>query len=379
MIRVCYLLLSRTYAMHLYTADLAQGVLDAGGEAHLITVARHPAGLYDPRVIVHPVWTGQGRTLELGPGLHGGIGQVLEAVQAVNPDVVHITGPQLYTPWIMRRLRSRGFPAVHTLHDLDPHPGAGYGPLLYLWNRAAIADAGAVLVHGERYRRRLLSSGLPEERAVYLPLLHGFLDHAHALGLARELAAPAPPSPQPPASPTALFFGRVGRYKGIDVLSQAWSALPARPANWRLVIAGQSEGGMDWPSAGESVDRRDRLVLDDEAIDLFRQCSVLVLPYIGATQSALIAAAYSFGRPVIVTDSGALAEYVVPGETGWVVPEGDAIALAGALREALADPEGCQRMGAAGREWYDGQRRNERAGLLTMYSRVAVARAGGRS
>ena len=136
---------------------------------------------------------------------------------------------------------------------------------------------------------------------------------------------------------------------------------------------------MDWPSAGESVDRRDRLVLDDEAIDLFRQCSVLVLPYIGATQSALIAAAYSFGRPVIVTDSGALAEYVVPGETGWVVPEGDAIALAGALREALADPEGCQRMGAAGREWYDGQRRNERAGLLTMYSRVAVARAGGRS
>ena len=87
------------------------------------------------------------------------------------------------------------------------------------------------------------------------------------------------------------------------------------------------------------MDRRDRRVLDDEAIDLFRRCSVLVLPYIGATQSALIAAAYSFGMPVIVSDSGALAEYVVPGETGWVVPEGDSAALAAALREALSDPE----------------------------------------
>ena len=39
---VLYLLLSRTYAMHLYTADLAQGVLDAGSSAHLVTVDRYP-------------------------------------------------------------------------------------------------------------------------------------------------------------------------------------------------------------------------------------------------------------------------------------------------------------------------------------------------
>jgi len=99
---------------------------------------------------------------------------------------------------------------------------------------------------------------------------------------------------------------------------------------------------------------------------------VLVLPYIGATQSALIAAAYSFGMPVIVSDSGALAEYVVPGETGWVVPEGDAPALASALREALGDPERCRAMGAAGRRWYDERRAEERAGLLELYSAMVA-------
>jgi glycosyltransferase involved in cell wall biosynthesis len=99
-----------------------------------------------------------------------------------------------------------------------------------------------------------------------------------------------------------------------------------------------------------------------------------VLPYIGGTQSGLVAEAYMFGKPVIVSASGALAEYVVPGETGWVVPEGDARALADALREALSDPERCRRMGAAGRRWYDEQRVAERAGLLSMYERLAARR-----
>ncbi len=365
MTTILYLLLSRTYAMHLYTADLAQAVLDTGGEVHLVTVDRYPAGLYDPRVQVHPVWPGDGRTLEIGPAWRGGVGRVLEAIDTVQPDVVHITGPQLYTPWLMGRLRARNVPVVHTLHDLDPHPGEGYGRLLHLWNRAVVAGADAVLVHGRRYRQRLVDAGLPEERAVYLPLLHGFLDHAHAERTFERASG----------VPTALFFGRVGRYKGIDVLAQAWAALRDRPPAWRLVIAGQSEGGVVWPLPDDgSVDRRDRLVLDDEAIDLFTRAAVLVLPYIGATQSALIAAAYSFEMPVIVSDSGALAEYVVPGETGWVVPEGDALALAQALREALGDPERCHRMGMAARVWYDRERQGERAGLLALYEGVAGAR-----
>jgi len=41
------------------------------------------------------------------------------------------------------------------------------------------------------------------------------------------------------------------------------------------------------------------------------------------------------GRPVIATDHGGARETVVPGRTGWLVPPGDAAALAGAIAEAL--------------------------------------------
>lgn len=42
------------------------------------------------------------------------------------------------------------------------------------------------------------------------------------------------------------------------------------------------------------------------------------------------------GRPVIATAHGGAAETVSPGETGWLVPPGDAGALAAALDQALA-------------------------------------------
>jgi phosphatidylinositol alpha-1,6-mannosyltransferase len=60
---------------------------------------------------------------------------------------------------------------------------------------------------------------------------------------------------------------------------------------------------------------------------------------------------------------------VVEGETGWVVPPGDAAALA----EALGDPARLARMGEAGRAWYERQRRREEQTLQEMYARAGRA------
>jgi glycosyltransferase involved in cell wall biosynthesis len=132
------------------------------------------------------------------------------------------------------------------------------------------------------------------------------------------------------------------------------------------------------PPLPAGVELRDRRIADDEAEALFRSAAVLVLPYHDATQSALVAAAYAFGVPVIVTDVGALSEYVVPGTTGpdgtapgatgWIAPAGDAGALAAALREALADPARLRRIGAAGRVWFAARRHEEQTALANMYA-----------
>jgi glycosyltransferase involved in cell wall biosynthesis len=53
------------------------------------------------------------------------------------------------------------------------------------------------------------------------------------------------------------------------------------------------------------------------------------------------------GRPVIASRVGGLPELVVHGETGFLVPPGDHLALADALRCLLAEPELRARLGRA--------------------------------
>jgi glycosyltransferase involved in cell wall biosynthesis len=74
-------------------------------------------------------------------------------------------------------------------------------------------------------------------------------------------------------------------------------------------------------------------------VDLFGQASVVVLPYTAfASQSGVLHDAYAQGRPVIVTDVGALGETVREDGTGLVVPAGDAAALTEAIEQLLSDP-----------------------------------------
>jgi len=53
--------------------------------------------------------------------------------------------------------------------------------------------------------------------------------------------------------------------------------------------------------------------------------------------------------PVVATDVGGLAEAILPGETGFLVPPGDGTALAEALDEALGDHKQLRRMGRQAR------------------------------
>jgi glycosyltransferase involved in cell wall biosynthesis len=53
--------------------------------------------------------------------------------------------------------------------------------------------------------------------------------------------------------------------------------------------------------------------------------------------------------PVVATEHGGIAEAVIDGETGFLVPEHDAALLAKRIAELLASPELRAKMGAAGR------------------------------
>jgi glycosyltransferase involved in cell wall biosynthesis len=83
----------------------------------------------------------------------------------------------------------------------------------------------------------------------------------------------------------------------------------------------------------------------------------------------------SFGKPVAATAAGGIPEAVADGETGLLVPVGDAAALGSAIARLLTDCELASQMGA------NGIRRapmfsidNTVAKTLEVYERVLAAR-----
>jgi glycosyltransferase involved in cell wall biosynthesis len=91
-------------------------------------------------------------------------------------------------------------------------------------------------------------------------------------------------------------------------------------------------------------------VSDEKRAELFRRASVVVLPYVEATQSGVIPIAYALERPVIATTVGGLPELVEHGRTGFLVEPRDERALARRIVELLQNRRLARSMGLAGRK-----------------------------
>lgn len=96
-------------------------------------------------------------------------------------------------------------------------------------------------------------------------------------------------------------------------------------------------------------------------------------------QGLVLQEAQASGLPVIVTRHGAFPEGILPGESGILVPERDADALAESLFQLGRHPELWPRMGRAGRDFvlahYDSRQLNRR--LTGLYAEALEAYRGG--
>lgn len=157
----------------------------------------------------------------------------------------------------------------------------------------------------------------------------------------------------------AFVVGVVANYrprKGIEVLIEATHHLPQNEPIHVLLVGAD----MDKPKLKNLIDdspmhRRIHIAgFREDACALIAACQASVLASTkreGLPKTVIEAMVY--GVPTVVTDTGGTAELVVDGETGFVVPPGDAVALARSLQYLCEHPTEAAAMGRHGRERID--------------------------
>lgn len=267
------------------------------------------------------------------------IRSILRTIREFDPDVIHFAGAHIWFKLSLTLLRK--YPLVLEIHDFQPHPGDQPLQQTPFWiEKFARRLADELIVHS-RHVRDLAVRQLDgvAERISVIP---------HYLHVDGEPQAPDGDD----AERSVLFFGRIWEYKGLEYLIRAEPLISARVPDVRFVFAGRGE---DFSHYTRMMIHPDRFIVyneyisEERAIELFRCASVVVLPYVEASQSGVIPMAYSAGKPVVATTVGGLPEMVEYGRTGFLVPPRDVSQLAEAIVRLLLDASLRRQMGANGK------------------------------
>ena len=270
----------------------------------------------------------------------GTVYRILQQIRRFDPDVIHLQNGHLWFNLALPFLRR--YPLVITIHDPRPHVGdkeSGKTPrLMMIWDFGH-HRADRLIVHGKQLKQVVVEElDVASEIVHVIPMVALGDDLAHSQVQEQDHQI--------------LFFGRIWEYKGLEYLISAEPLITAQVPDASIVIAGR----------GEDFDRYRRLMVHPERFtvyneyvphdkrdELFRRASVVALPYVDASQSAVIPIAYTFAKPVVATTVGGLPELVDHGRTGYLVPPRDERALADALVRLLRDKRLRQQMGANGK------------------------------
>lgn len=384
------------------------------GMGHQVVLLSHPPaeGGSLPPWRVHFVEASD----EVGRGLRA-LREVIRVVREEDPDVVHLHNVWRFpNPFVSPLVVSAiGWlrPTVRFVHDvrsLCPNGGlkaialggqvcdrpAGWGCFrgrcrtailqeggyTFDWNvalgLAALGELKAsrrldrLIVGSDYMRRELLRNGFPPERVVLIP--------CYRMGIAEEEAVPFLEN----RGRVVLCVGRLDEAKGIDQFVRALALI--REKAWRAEVVGEGPQAAAFSRLAEELGLEGRIrfrgrVVGEELENCYRRATLLVVPSRVPESFGLVGIeALSHGRPVVAFDLGGVREWLVDGETGFLVEHGDLEGLARRIGQLLEEPELARRLGLAGKERVEGRFRREvhLGRLVQVYAEVIGERALGR-
>ncbi len=151
-------------------------------------------------------------------------------------------------------------------------------------------------------------------------------------------------------APRIVHLGRLRKYKGTEFVLRAFARIREEMSDARLDIVG---GGPDRPALeklslelglGESIRFHGHIPLPD-MVDLLYRCHLFLNASPKEGWGLTVVEAGACGLPCVAADSPGLRDSVVDGETGLLVPYGDAPAMAAAALSLLRDPDRRKAMG----------------------------------
>jgi glycosyltransferase involved in cell wall biosynthesis len=341
---------------------LLEGLTGRGVENLLLCPPGSELGAAAPAALV--------RTLPMRGELDAALlPRLLGELKRLKPDLVHVhsrRGADLYGGLAAALAR---IPAIVTRRVDAPEPPV-FARLKYRPYRVVVALSRAI-------ERQLADAGVARERIVLIPsgvdTQQYRPDPAARERLRAVFALPA----------DALVVGVVAQL--IERKRHSWllALLPSLAREWpalRVLCFGR--GPLESRLRAELEQRGlvDRVVLAGFRADLPALVPGLDLLAHPAAREGLglaLLEAGSAGVPVVACAVGGVADVVVDGETGTLVPRDDAAAMDRALRALLAAPGERRRLGAAARRHIE--RRFDAASLVaahqSLYERVLGERA----
>ena len=224
----------------------------------------------------------------------------------------------------------------------------------------------------ESTRDDLVRRGIPSERIV---VIHPGVDARHY--------SPDPATPRA-ARPTFLYLGRLKRYKGVEFAFRAVAAARQARSDITLDICGQGDDRARLEALATTLGLEDAVrflgfVAEEEKCRLLRQAWAVVFPSPKEGWGITNVEAAACGTPALASDSPGLRESVRHGVTGYLVPHGDARALADRMLALAGDPALVERLGRAARSFAEGLSWDAAARATVAHIQQTIAEREGRS
>ncbi|OXT09508.1 hypothetical protein CE561_00655 [Thermoanaerobacterium thermosaccharolyticum] len=242
------------------------------------------------------------------------------------PDVLYYPMIHTWTPIINMFIKQ--VPKIVTLHDPKPHKGEE-NIILEKISNMSIKQADRIVILSSIFKETVLDLGIDPDRIDVIP--HGeFSYYARKNNTTKK-----------EFKNTILFFGRISKYKGIEVLLKAFKIIKQDVKDAKLLIVGSGDMTDYKELIGKlrDIEITNRWIKDDEVGNFFSKADFLVVPYIDASQSGVIPTAYGFSMPVVASRIGGIPEQVDDGKTGFLVKPGDENELAEKCIELLNNPD----------------------------------------